>query len=224
MSDVQDYTNARKNMVECQIHPMGVTHDGILEAFSTVPREAFVPNTIKPIVYCDEDVAIGGGRYLLEPSIIARMMQQADLKSDDVCLTIGSGAGYTAALLSKMVSTVVCIEEDKALLEHAQATWDAHDYCNIVGLVGDITKGAPDHAPYSLIIINGCVSHIPAQIKEQLAPEGRMLGIIQPTPNGAGKATLVDCNDEGICSSRVLFDAHTPYLNGFEPKETFRFG
>ena len=220
---MQNFKQMRENMVECQIHPMGVISEDILNAFASVPREAFVPENLQNVAYCDEDLEVCDGRYLLEPSVVARILEQADPKSDDVALTIGSGAGYTAALLSKMVSTVVSLEEDQALIEQSQAVWDEHDFCNIVGLSGPLTEGAPNNAPYSLIIINGCVSSIPDSIKAQLAPNGRMLAIIQSKDEGIGRATLIECNGNNECSSRVLFDASTPYLSGFEPKDSFEF-
>jgi len=218
-----DYKQIRENMVDCQIHPMGVVSEEILDAFMTVPREEFVPEDKRGVAYIDEDLEIGHGRYLLEPSIMARLMQYADLKENDVVLTIGSGAGYTAALLSKIVSTVVSLEENEELLQKAQKVWDDFSFCNIVGISGALTEGAPEHAPYSLIIINGCVCDIPNSIKDQLAPNGRLLGLKRDKDSNVAKAMLIEKVRDGAFSDRVLFDAHSPYLAGFEPTETFQF-
>lgn len=220
---MQSFKQMRENMVDCQINTMGVVSEQILEAFSTVPREAFVPEDKQNIAYCDEDIEVCKGRYLMEPLVIARLLEHANLQKDDVALTIGSGAGYTAALLSQIVSTVVSLEEDDALIERSQSVWDEYGFCNIAGFSGHLTEGAPKNAPYSLIIINGSVSEIPMAIKEQLAPDGRLLAVVREKENQAGKATLIECSDSKTCSSRILFDANTPYLSGFEPKETFEF-
>ena len=221
---MENFQQMRENMVNSQIEPMGVVSEKVLNAFSTVPREAFVPSDLQNIAYCDEDIEIHKGRYLVEPSIIARLLDSANLKSDDIALTIGSGAGYSAALLSKMVSTVVSLEEDEELLKHSQDVWDKYGFCNIVGLSGPLNEGAPDHAPYSLIIINGCVSSIPDSIKSQLSSDGgRILAVVQPKGQEIGRATIVECDNNNVCTSRVLFDASTPYLSGFEPKDTFEF-
>lgn len=221
---MQDFKLMRENMVKSQIGTVGVTSEKILNAFSTIPREAFVPSELQNIAYCDEDINICDGRYLVEPSIIARLLEYADLKSDDVALTIGSGAGYTAALLSKIVSTVVSLEENNELLSRSQKVWDDNDFCNIVGLSGKLNEGAPDNAPYSLIIINGCVSSIPDTIKSQLSKDGgRILAVIQGEHDEIGHATIIECNKDNVCTSRVLFDASTPYLSGFEPKDNFEF-
>lgn len=223
MPDTQNYDQARENMVDCQIHPMGVFDEKILDAFMTVPREEFVPDEVRGIAYVDEDIDIGNERYLIEPSIIARLMDKAHLKADDVVLTIGSGAGYTAALLSKIVSTVVSLEVDEALLAKAQKVWDRYAFCNIVGITGSMTEGAAKHAPYSLIIINGCVADVPQAIKDQLADGGRLLTIIRPTGSSVAQAVLIEKIKEGVFSDRILFDASTPYLLGFEPKDSFKF-
>lgn len=223
MSQAQDFSQIRENMVDCQIHPMGVVREDILDAFMSVPREEFVPEAMRGVAYSDEDLDIGQGRYLLEPSIIARLMEEASLQPDDVVLTIGSGAGYTAALLSKIVSTVVSLEEDADLLNKAQSVWDAHGFCNIVGIAGCPRTGAQKHAPFSLVIINGCVAEVPDEIKDQIADGGRILALIGTAGQNVAKATLLEKTKGDGFSSRVLFDAHTPYLKGFEPEETFVF-
>lgn len=220
---MQDYKQMRENMVNCQIHPLGVASDEILEAFASVPRESFVPDHKKNIAYCDEDLEICSGRYLMEPAVIARLLQHADLKADDVALTIGSGAGYTAALLSKLVTTVVSLEENEELIERSQKAWDEQSFCNIAGLSGSLCDGAPDHAPYSLIIINGCVSEVPGKIVDQLSRGGRLLAIVQKGARGCGCATLIEKTEDGQIAETQLFDANTPYLKGFEREECFEF-
>jgi len=223
MPDTQNYAQARENMVDCQIHPMGVFDEKILEAFMTVPREEFVPEDKKGVAYIDEDLDIGNDRYLIEPSIVARLIDKAHLSEDDVVLTIGSGAGYTAALLSKLVSTVVSLEEDADLMARAQKVWDEHGFCNIAGIAGNLTGGAPDHAPFSVIIINGCVSEVPDAIKKQLAVGGRLLGVTRKTSTSSAQAIVIEKTGEEAYSDRVLFDASTPYLKGFEPLDGFQF-
>ena len=220
---MQDYKQMRENMVECQIHPLGVASEDILEAFSSVPRESFVPEDKKNIAYCDEDIEICQGRFLMEPSVIARLLQHSNLQEDDVALAIGSGAGYTAALLSKLVSTVVSLEENDELIEKSQAVWDSQDFCNIVGLSGILSDGAPDHAPYSLIIINGCVTDVPQKIIDQLGRGGRLLAIVKNDDMGIGKATMISKKKGGDLTRTILFDASTPYLKGFEKEECFEF-
>lgn len=217
------YDMAREAMINSQIHPMGVVLEPLLEAFSIVPRESFVPENKKGICYCDEDIEIGKRRYLMEPSVLARLIQEAKPQSHHVALTIGSGAGYSAAILSHLVSTVVALESDDELLAQAQQAWDGLECSNIASLSGDVANGAPDHAPFDLIIFNGAVCSVPNDIKAQLNIGGRLLAIIKPANQPIAKATLVERIDEDSFSDRVLFDAGTPYLTEFMPKKEFVF-
>ena len=127
-----DFVQARKNMVDCQIHTSGVVHTGLLQAFETVPRELFVPEHLKGIAYFDEDIQLAKGRYLSEPLILSKMLQAADLQSDDVVLDIGGGTGYCAAILSSNVSTIIAVESDDAYIAAAKSNWSELDACNIV--------------------------------------------------------------------------------------------
>ena len=110
-----NYAIARHNMVENQIRTNNVTHHDIISAFSEVPREVFVPEHLSAIAYVDGDLLIAQGRYILEPMVLARLLQSAEIQPEDVILEIGSGTGYSTAILSKLASTVVALEEDETL-------------------------------------------------------------------------------------------------------------
>lgn len=219
----KQYATARQSMIDSQIHPMGIVSEPLMAAFADVPREEFVPEALRGICYADEDLKIAEGRYLMEPSVLARLIQAAKPTANDVALTIGSGIGYNAAILSHLVSTVIALEDEEALVKSAQASWDKLSYCNIVAISGDLNAGAPKHAPYDLIIINGAVSEIPQAMKEQLSVGGRLVALVKKAGQSVTKATLVENIREGVFSDKILFDAGTPYLKGFEPKKEFVF-
>jgi protein-L-isoaspartate(D-aspartate) O-methyltransferase len=220
---MRKFEKARQAMIDSQIHPLGVVSDNILEAFQTVPREEFVPPEKQGIAYCDEDIEIGGGRYLMEPSVLARLLEHANLTQDHVVLTIGSGAGYTAAILSQLVSTVVAVENEALFVQQAQSIWDKHGYCNIAGVSGPLERGAPDSAPYDYIFFNGAVSDVPQNIKDQLKVEGSLFVLIKKAGQTIAKATEIKHISQDIFSEHTLFDTGTPYLQGFEPKKEFVF-
>lgn len=219
----KQFAAARRAMIDSQIHPMGVVSEALLKAFDAVPREEFVAEGQQGICYADEDLKIADQRYLMEPSVLARLIQSAEPTKDDVALTIGSGIGYNAAILSHLVSTVVALEENEDLVKQAQACWDKFAYCNIVGVEGKIAEGAPTTAPYDIIIINGAVCDIPQPLKEQLTIGGRLVAPVKKAGQKIAKATLVQHVKDGVFSERILFDAGTPYLTGFEPKKEFVF-
>ncbi len=222
-NQAKQYAAARQSMIDSQIHPMGVISEPLLEAFGEVPREEFVSDGQDGICYADEDLEISEDRYLMEPSVLARLIQAADPKKDDVALTIGSGIGYNAAILSHLVSTVVALEEDQGLIDKAQASWDKLTYCNIAGIKGALTSGAPNNAPYDIIVINGAVCEIPIALKNQLSVGGRLVALVKSAGQSVARATLIQQTKEDAFSERVLFDAGTPYLKGFEPKKEFVF-
>lgn len=217
------YIQSRQSMIDSQIHPMGVVSEDILESFATVPREDFVPEVQKGVCYCDEDIEIAEGRYLMEPAVFARLVQALEPQMDDVVLTIGSGIGYNAAILSHLVSTVIALEEDEALLKTAQESWNQHDYLNIAGVHGEICDGAPKNAPYDIIIFNGAVTEIPESIQKQLQIGGRLAALVRERGQGLAKAVMIERVSEDAFSSKTLFEAGTPYLKGFEPKKEFVF-
>ena len=108
-----DFIQARKNMVDCQIHPSGIVDGWILESFQNIPRELFVPEKLQGIAYTDENIDIGQGRFLMEPIVHAKLLQAVAPDKSDVVLDIGVGTGYSSAILCPNVSTVVALENNK---------------------------------------------------------------------------------------------------------------
>lgn len=223
-----NFAQARTNMVDGQIHTAGVVNPALLQAFQTIPRESFVPENRRNIAYCDENIHLGHGRYLVEPIAYSKMLQAADLKPDDVVLNIGGGTGYSSAILSTMVSTVVALDNNEEFVKKSQTVLDGLDICNVVFLKGDHRKGSPKHAPYSLIIINGSVVDIPEELLAQLSPEGRLIAIVKKPDEVLGNVVIMHKNNskdlgETGFSSYTLFSAGCPYLEGFEPRSNFVF-
>lgn len=218
-----NFTAARINMVDSQIHTMGVVSDGILEAFRTVPREEFVPEDRKGVAYCDEDMPVAKGRCLMEPVTHARLIQAVTPAADDTVLDVGGATGYSAAILSRLVGRVVAIEADPSLLEQAKANWGKLGCDNVIGQPANFAEGYADMAPYSLIFVNGSVNCVPDALLAQLAPHGRLVAVVRCKGDKIGRATLFVKTTGGTISERVLFDAAVPYLPGHEPRTEFVF-
>ncbi len=218
-----NFSQARTNMVDCQIHTSGVVDPLILEAFGNIPRELFVPEKLQDIAYHDDDLDIGQGRYLLDPALHAKMVQAAKPRADDVVLDIGCATGYSAAILAPIVTTVIALESNKRQLDKAVKLWDKIGACNVVAIEGGLNEGVPQHQPYSLIMLNGAVAELPFIICEQLAPHGRFLTIVKSPDQAMGRVVMAFKDGSGHISTQDLFDASAPYLAGFEPKSSFRF-
>lgn len=218
-----NFDAARQNMVDSQIYTMGVIEPAVLDAYRTIPRERFVLPGQEGIAYCDEDLPLGGGRFLMEPLVHARMVQAAKPRPEDVVLDIGAGTGYTAAIFSSLVTTVVATESNPALLRQAEGAWNNLSLCNIAGFEGAPDKGAPDHAPYSLVFLGGAVAFVPERVLAQVAVGGRLITVLMEEGSKVGKTTIIERFDTDHYSSRTLFDAATPYLPGLEPRRQFVF-
>jgi len=217
---VMDYSEARLNMVENQIRTNRVTDALVIEAMNTLPREAFVGAGQEGIAYIDEDIQIAPGRYLMEPMVLARLLQAAEVRESDVVLDIGCGTGYAAAVLSRLANTVVALESDAALAAQATQTLSTLEIDTVAVVEGALQDGYPKQAPYDVIFFGGAVSDVPAAIAGQLAENGRLVAVTHK--KGVGTGTLIT-NHRGVLSRRELFDAATPFLPGFEPAPEFVF-
>lgn len=218
---MNDYAAARLNMVEGQIKPNKVTDRALLDAIATVPREIFVPKAARGVAYVDEDIKIGNGRYLIEPRVFARLVNEAAITRDDVVLDIACGSGYSTAVLARLASNVVAIESDPELARQATARLTTLGVANAVVIEAPLTQGYPAQAPYPVIVINGAVAAVPEAILGQLAEGGRLVAVIKR--QGLMSCATLFKRTAGVISRRELFDAGTPLLPGFEPQPVFEF-
>lgn len=217
-----NYQVARENMVEGQVRPSNVTRTDLVEAMRRIPREVFVPSALAPLAYVDDDLNLGDGRYLIEPTTLARLIQAADPKADDLVLDVGCGTGYSTAVLASLVNTVVAVDTDKTLIDLAEKKLASLDICNAALFHSDHTKGFAQQAPYDVILVNGMVHGVPTALTDQLAEAGRLVCVLAPEKGKMGLATLFERHGDSI-SSRPLFDAAIPVLAGFEKKPEFTF-
>lgn len=215
-----DYATARQNMLDGQIRTFNVVDPAVLDAFSRIPREMFVPASERGRAYLDAAVPIGSRRVMMQPMVLARLLQAAEPAPGDSALVVGAGSGYSAAILARLVAKVVAAEEEPALLAEARTA--------LSGSVGDKVQlvqappgvGERKYAPYNIILVDGGLARPPQGLADQLAEGGRMVGIlVQP---GIGRATLWRKNKGGMVA-RTLFDASADFLPGLEPATGFVF-
>lgn len=220
-----DFKVARQSMVDCQLATNNVISEKVLEAMGSIPRELFLPEQKREVAYLDEDILIGEGRYLLEPMITGRMIQALEPQSSDIALDVGCGSGYSAAVLSSMVETVIALETNENLRQHATKTWLMLDMCNIADMDVDKITDSSTNGPYDIIFVNGAVQEIPEVLINQLKEDtGRMVCVQRDTAQINGTAVLVKKMSGGGMSVQPLFDANIPYLEEFGPtKEHFSF-
>lgn len=218
-----DFSQARKNMVDSQIHTAGVVDDAILKAFGNVPRETFVPQPLQNVAYGDGDLPLGGGRTLPEPINHARLVQAAGPDKNSRVLDIGGGTGYPAAIMAGIAGFVTVLEEDRQFLDYAIQAWQHLGFQNITPALGPLAAGYANGGPYDIIFIHGAVTEVPLNIAAQLAPGGRLMTIVKQPGTVMGQATLTINSVGNKYSSRPLFDAGADYLPAFAPQPAFVF-
>jgi len=216
-----DFALARQNMVEGQIRTNRVTDQYLVDAIEMLPREAFVSENLKKLAYIDEDLTVAPGRILMEPMIMARLLQAAYIEDTDLCLVIAAATGYEAAVIAKLASAVIAIESNVKLVTDATKNLANQGSDTVSVMTGELADGQAGQGPYDIIFINGGVAVLPTTLIDQLAEGGRIV-YVQNNPRGIGKAMLMTKNN-GIVSESELFDAAIPALPEFSTKPEFVF-
>lgn len=217
-----DFALARRNMVDGQLRPNKVTNVDLLAAVGELPRERFLPDALRAVAYADDDVPLGKGRYLMEPMVLARLIQALQPGPDDRALVVASGRGYGAALLARLVKSVVAVESDPGMASAADQTVKALGLGNVTHHVGKCEDGAAAAGPYDIVLIEGAVRQIPQSLIDQIAEGGRLATVLCGIGGVQGAARLM-VKEGGVTSGRPLFDAGTPALPGFAPPAKFTF-
>jgi protein-L-isoaspartate(D-aspartate) O-methyltransferase len=218
---VLDFTDARNRMVDSQVRPNKVTDPRIIAAMRRLPRERFLPPQLAARAYVDEDVPLGGGRYLIEPMVIARLAQLTAAAAGERALVIAAGTGYGAALLAACGARVIALEDDASL--QAIANRVLPDLAPSVSLVtGPMTAGWSHAAPYDVILIEGAVQQIPPEIGDQLHQQSGRLVTVYAGSERLGQAVLAEATPAGL-RTRPMFDCATPPIPSFRQSPGFVF-
>jgi protein-L-isoaspartate(D-aspartate) O-methyltransferase len=220
-----DFAEARQMMVDGQVRTYDVTDLRVLAALLEVPREHFVPKDKQAIAYADTDQVVAkakdgrAARYLLKPAVLARLIQEAEIVETDRVLDVACGTGYSSAILSKLAGTVFALEDDPQLASIAKEKLAAVGAKNVMIVTGSLTAGAPAHAPYDAILLNGAAEIVPQGLCRQLKDGGRLACVFGRSP---GRATIYRAAS-GHVTGHPVFDAAAPLLPGFAKPPQFEF-
>ncbi len=215
-----DFAAARRNMVDNQLRPNRIEDPRVLEAMGAVPREVFVPASLRGVAYSDEDLDLGDGRRLVEPLALAKMLQAAEPRPEDVALVIGDDTGYVAAVLARLVGTVFLLVERAGEVDALERRLAALECDNVVPRPGDPRAGLPDCAPFDLILLAGAVAGVPERLRAQLADGGRLVAVV--THGLCGHVTVVTRVGDAF-GEVTPFDAWIPPLPALIPEPRFVF-
>ncbi len=168
-------TAARQRMVEHQLVARGIHDPRVLDAMRVVPREAFVASRQAAYAYDDGPLPIGEGQTISQPYVVAFMIEAVAPAAGDRALEIGTGSGYSAAVLASIVAEVYTVERIPALADAAAARLAELGSRTVHVRCGDGTLGWPEHAPYDVIIVTAGGPRVPPALLDQLAPGGRLV-------------------------------------------------
>jgi protein-L-isoaspartate(D-aspartate) O-methyltransferase len=219
-----DSIEQRLNMVESQVRPSDVTDRRIIRAMLEVPREAFVPEGLRALAYMDEAVPVGQGaggrpaRTLLAPRTFAKLVQLAEIEASAVVLDVGCATGYSTAVLARLARAVVALEADAALAGRATATLRRLEVNNALLIEGPLAAGAPSHAPFDAIVLEGAVPRVPHDLLEQLKDGGRLVCVSAQA--AFGRAEVWRRSGKAF-DARPAFDAGADPLPGFTVEAGF---
>jgi protein-L-isoaspartate(D-aspartate) O-methyltransferase len=162
-------------MVAEQLLPNGVTEPRVIQVMSEVPREEFLSGRLRRHAYENRALAIECGQTISQPLVVALMTQALNPQPHERALEVGTGSGYQAAVLSRLVKHLITLELEPALAEHAAETLERLGYSNVEVAVADGSHGWPAYAPYDIILVAAASPDVPPALREQLAPKGRLV-------------------------------------------------
>lgn len=212
----QPFETMRRAMVASQLRTTAVNDSRVVEAMAEVPRERHVPAGRAGLAYVDTLVPLGGARWLNPPMATGRLLTEAAPEPGDRALVVGAATGYGAAVLARLVRSVVALEEDAALLAIARAAGETR----VEYVQGPLAEGWAAGAPYDLILIDGVVEEIPAALIAQLSEGGRLAA--GRMEHGVARLVIGRRSGDGF-GARAFADAEGAPLPGFAPAPSFVF-
>jgi protein-L-isoaspartate(D-aspartate) O-methyltransferase len=208
-----NFEHMRRAMIASQLRTTGVNDPRVLAAMGAVPRERFVPEDRIAAAYSDSVVQLSGGRSLNSPMSLGRLLTEAAPRESDRALLIGAATGYAAAVLDRLVASIVALEEDPDLAAFAKAALKG---TNVKLVEGPLDAGHKRGAPYDLVLIDGAAEYIPDEIIAQLAEGGRLAaGIVE---NGVQRLAIGRKAGEGFGMAAFADVASAPLAALVRPK------
>ena len=211
---------ARQAMIESQLKPCGLVSHALVAAFHAVPREDFVDPARRGLAYVDAAQPLGGGRTMMPPLSLGRLLQEGAPRTTDHALIVGAGTGYAAAILARLAGSVVALESDPALVGRARALLAGSP--NVTVAEGPLEAGWPAAAPYSFLLVDGAIEgDLPDALVAQLADGAQAVAVVIG-PDGVARAAHAR-KSAGLVRLEPFAEAPADLLPPFRQPPRFRF-
>ncbi len=226
MSESTRIDTAHFNMVEQQIRPWNVLDDKVLELLKRVPRAPFVPDAYLNLAYSDTEIPLSDGQSMLEPRLVARMLQALELKDSDNVLEVGTGSGYFTALIASCAKQVHSIDINAELSAQAAKNLEALNIDNVSLEVADGLISTDEvFDSYDVIVFTGSINELTNELKQrfqtQLRTGGRWLLVTGCDP--IMEVQLITRMDKNNWQQESLFETYVSCLQGSPQKQAFQF-
>lgn len=216
-----NFEQARLNMIEQQIRPAEVLDQKVLDVIAATPREDFVPLNYRNLAFVDMMIPLGEGQVMWTPIMEGRMLQALALRSTDAVLEVGTGSGYTAAMLAKLGRCVTTVEINPVLAQRAQQNLNRHGGRDVTLEIGDASRDWESGAPYNAIVIGGSLPLMPDAYKRRLKIGGRLFAIVGDTP--VMECILITRLGDNEWAQEALFETDVPALLNAPQPQRFIF-
>lgn len=212
-----DLKARRAAMVERQLRRRGIEDERVLAAMSAVPREAFVPASLRASAYADSALPIGEGQTISQPWIVAAICQALELTGSERVLEVGTGSGYSAAVLARLAAEVLSVERRAELAASARRALDASGVERVEVIVGDGSVGLPARGPFEAIAVHAAAPGPPRTLLGQLAPGGRL--VVPVAADEGAVLTVFRRADQGVVAEEISPCRFVPLVGeeGFAP-------
>jgi protein-L-isoaspartate(D-aspartate) O-methyltransferase len=216
-----NFEQARHNMIEQQIRPAEVLDQKVLDVIAATPREDFVPLSYRNLAFVDMMIPLGHNQAMWTPIMEGRMLQALALRSTDNVLEIGTGSGYTAAMLAKLGRRVTTVESNAELARQAQQNLNRHGGRDVTVEIGDGSRNWESDAPYNAIVIGGSLPLMPDAYKLRLKIGGRLFTIVGDAP--VMECVLITRLGDQEWTQEALFETDVPALVNAPQPQRFTF-
>lgn len=216
-----NFLTARQNMITGQLLPNKVSDTDLMARFAEVPREVFVDGAAQDIAYVDTGVDIGHQRVMYAPMVLARLLEAMAPTSTDQVLVLAAGTGYTAAILSPLVTSIVAVEENAYLIDNGRKAHSDLHLKNIKWVHEKPEKGYKAHAPYDCIILDAAAEALPPDLLMQVKEGGKIIGVVLGA-EGVYQLTVMTRHGNSLFHE-VVFETSGQPLANFTLPERFVF-